>query len=433
MKCWLFTLASLVISAALDGCSGLGGSGVPATTGGALGDRATLTHAFQVLHTFEDGRDGADPAAGLLLVNGTAYGTTRSGGIRKYAVYNPAGTIFKIGAGGRYAVLYRFAPHIPFGQRAYPDGGLVTDSAGDFYGTTNEGGPNHLGTVYERTARGRVTTLYTFKGGVADGEFPYASVLRNSAGDLYGTTEAGGGTGCNYAGCGTVFEVDRKNHESVLYAFAGGTDGCVPYGGVVRDRWGNLYGTTTECGSASCPIGYSCGIVFKIDPHGHETILHRFTDFAGGLGPDDSLLLGSDGTLYGTAEAGGSFDADGGLVFKVDKYGHETALHTFSGGSDGASPFGGLIQDAAGNLYGTTSNGGGHACNDGNGCGTLFELDPAGKETVLYRFRGKQDGMDPMASLAIDSSGYLYGTTEYGGDDRCNNGLGCGVAFKFKP
>lgn len=433
MKPFLPVFVFLTIFATADGCSGSNGSGLPDRIGRALGNRAAATHAFQVLHTFEDGRDGADPAAGLLLVNGTAYGTTRSGGIRKYAVYNPAGTIFKISADGRYTVVYRFAPHLPLGQRAYPDGALMTDSAGNFYGTTNEGGPMYKGTVFKRSARGRVTTLHTFTGGTGDGEFPFAGVLRDGAGNLYGTTEAGGGTGCNDAGCGTVFEIDAKNRESVVYAFAGGSDGCVPYGGLVRDRHGNLYGTTTECGSTSCPIGYSCGIVFKIGPNGHETILHRFTDFAGGLSPDGTLLLGSDGMLYGTADAGGSLDADGGLVFKIDKHGHETTLYAFSGDSDGANPFGGLIQDAAGNLYGTTSNGGGHACNDNNGCGTLFEIDPSGKEIVLYRFKGKRDGMDPMASLAIDSSGYLYGTTEYGGDDRCNNGLGCGVAFKFKP
>lgn len=420
-------LSSCVAAAILAGC---GGSHPPIETPDVTPSSAAApTHSFQVLHTFEDGRDGAEPAAGMLLENGAAYGTTRSGGIRKYDVYNPDGTIFRIDASGKYSVLYRFAVHVPFGRRAYPDGGLVSDAAGNFYGTANEGGPEAKGTVYEFNRRGRTTTLHTFTGG-ADGEYPYAGLLRDAAGNLYGTTEAGGSSGCNDAGCRTVFKIDKHKHESVLYAFAGNpNDGCVPYGGVVRDRRGNLYGTTTEC--AGCPMDYVCGIAYKIDPQGHETILYRFTNSPGGLGPYDTLLLGSDGNLYGTAGSGGASYA--GLVFKMDTRGKETVLYNFTGGSDGAFPFGGLIADAAGNLYGTTASGGGYACDDGNGCGTVFELDTSGKETVLHRFTGKRDGMDPVADLTVDSSGNLYGTTEYGGDRKCNNGLGCGVAFMLKP
>jgi uncharacterized repeat protein (TIGR03803 family) len=371
----------------------------------------------------------------VLLLDGAAYGTTVAGGSSKGllspAASNDSGTIYKIGANGKYAVLYRFEPHMPLGQRALPDGGLVNDSAGNFYGTTNEGGSSFKGTVFKLGAHRRVSTLHTFTG-YGDGEYPYAGVVRDAAGNLYGTTEAGGGSGCNGAGCGTVFKVDTQKHESILYAFAGGTDGCVPYGGLVRDRRGNLYGTTTECGAANCPIGYDCGIAFKIDPHGHETILYRFDNTAGGLSPFDTLLLGSDGDLYGTTEAGGT-SYFYGLIFKIDKRGNETVLYNFLGGSDGANPFGGLIQDAAGNLYGTTELGGGYNCADGNGCGTVFKLDTNGKETILHRFTGKSDGMEPMADLALDPAGNLYGTTEYGGDDQCNNGLGCGVAFTLKP
>jgi uncharacterized repeat protein (TIGR03803 family) len=431
---WKFVLLLLLASGGVGACSGASGSDVPSSIGRPLSSRGAATRAFQVLHTFEDGRDGADPVDALLLVNGSAYGTTYSGGIRKYAmydkhaVYNPSGTIFKIAASGKYSVLYRFAAHVPLGQRAYPDGALVNDPAGNFYGTTSEGGPTYKGTVYELSARGRATTLYTFKGG-SDGEYPYAGLFRDARGNLYGTTEAGGG-GCNGAGCGTVFKIDAARRESVVYAFTGSADGCVPYGGVVRDRQGNLYGTTTECGSPDCAMGYLCGIAFKIDPQGQETILYRFTNAAGGQGPDDSLLQGSDGDFYGTTDTGGT--AYRGVVFKIDKHGNETVLYNFTGGSDGAGPFGGLIQDAAGHLYGTTEFGGGYSCSDGNGCGTVFELDTTGKETVLYRFTGKRDGMDPLAGLTMDSAGYLYGTTELGGDKSCNNGLGCGVAFKLR-
>ena len=134
------------------------------------------------------------------------------------------------------------------------------------------------------------------------------------------------------------------------------------------------------------------------------------------MGPYDTLFQGSDGDLYGTTGSGGA--AFNGVVFKIDKRGHETVLYNFTGGSDGASPFAGVIRDAAGNLYGTTENGGGYACNDGNGCGTVFALDTAGKERVLYRFTGKRHGRAPLAGLSMDSAGYLYGTTEYGEDKR---------------
>lgn len=431
---WQRLFFCLLLVSGVSACSGPSGSGVLSSIGRARDTQETGTQSFQVLHTFENGRDGADPSGSLLLVNDTAYGTTWNGGIGKYAVYNPDGTIFKISiGGGHYRVLYRFAAHVPFGQRAYPDGGLVSDSDGNFYGTTNEGGPYAKGTVYKLSPRGRVITLHTFEGGPADGEYPRSKLLRDAKGNLYGTTEAGGSTGCYGAGCGTVFKIDKSGYESVLYAFAGDpADGCVPYGGVVRDRQGNLYGTTTECGSAPCTMYYVCGIVYKIDPHGRETVLYRFTiDGAGGAGPDDTLLLDSNGALYGTTDAGGK--ADDGVVFKVDEHGNETVLYNFTAGSDGAAPFGGLVQDAAGNFYGTTEDGGGYACNNGNDCGTVFKLDASGNERVLYRFTGKQDGADPVATLSIDSSENLYGTTEYGGDDTCNYDLGCGVVFKLKP
>ncbi len=430
MQRWRLVLVVVLLSALAGACSAQNGLGVSPSIGRALAGRGPA-QSFEVLHTFEDGRDGSRPEAPLLLVDGTAYGTTLGGGIRKYGddVYNPAGTIYKITAAGKYSVLYRFTTHIPFGQRAYPDGGLVRDPAGNFYGTTNEGGPSHLGTVFKRNANGRVTTLHTFTGG-SDGEFPYSGLLRDGHGNLYGTTEAGGNNRCNYAGCGTVFKIDANRHESIVYAFAGNPgDGCVPYGGVVRDRHGNLYGTTTEC--AGCPIDYVCGTAYKIDPRGRETNLYKFTTSSGGLGPDDTLLLSSDGYLYGTTDAGGA--GGDGVIFKMDTRGNETILHNFRGGGDGANPFGGLVQDAAGNFYGTTEFGGRGNCTDGNGCGTVFELDTAGKETVLYRFTGKQDGEGPMAPLTMDSTGYLYGTTPYGGDTSCDNGVGCGVAFRMKP
>jgi uncharacterized repeat protein (TIGR03803 family) len=404
------------------GCSSTGASGVPPPLARTAGDRVAPTQSFQVLHTFKDGHDGAEPDAGLLL-DGALYGTTYRGGDR-----NDAGTVYKVTPSGEYSIIHRFVRHAPSGQRANPDAGLISDRAGNFYGTTLEGGPLYKGTVYKISARGRYTILYTFTG--PEGEFPRAPLIRDSGGSLYGVTEAGGNSLCEGGGCGTVFKVDTAGKASVLYAFTGGTDGHDPIGGLVRDKQGNLYGTTISGGTSNC-AGEGCGIAFKIDTSGQETVLHRFTEGLDGGHPAGALLQGSGGNLYGTTDSGGKVDA-GGTVFKIDKTGNETVLYNFTGGSDGAGPFDGLFQDAAGDFFGTTEFGGGSTgCQ--SGCGTVFELDSSGHEMVLYRFTGKEDGAYPLASVVMDAAGFLYGTASEGGDGTCANGLGCGVAFKLKP
>ncbi len=405
------------------GCSSSGASSILPLSLSTAAARVTSTQSFQVLHTFTDGRDGAEPNSGLLFDGGKFYATTYRGGDR-----NDGGTIYTLTPTGEYSIVHRFVQDAPFGQRANPDAGLVSDPLGNFYGTTLEGGPLHKGTVYEFSASGRLIILHTFKGG-ADGEFPYASLVRDSSGNLFGTTEAGGNSLCEGGGCGTVFKIDAANRESVLYAFTGGAaDGNDPYGGVVRDQQGNLYGTTMGGGTLDC-VGEGCGIVFKIDASGHETILHRFTEGPDGGHPAGTLLQGSGRIFYGTTDSGGKVDA-GGTIFKIDTTGKETVLYNFIGGSDGAGPFGGLIRDAAGNLFGTTEFGGGSVkCS--SGCGTIFKLDSGGNEAVLYRFTGKKDGAYPLSGVIMDAAGYLYGTASQGGDLRCANGLGCGVAFKL--
>jgi uncharacterized repeat protein (TIGR03803 family) len=423
MQPWPSALC-LFAAVSVIGCSSSSVSGVPSSAARTTTDRIAPTQSFQVLHTFEDGRDGAEPDSGLLLDGGVLYGATYRGGDR-----NDAGTVYTLTPTGQYSIIHRFVPHAPFGQRANPEGSLLRDSAGNLYGTTLEGGPLHKGTVYELSASGRVTTLHTFTGG-SDGQFPHAGLLRDAAGNLYGTTEAGGNSFCQGGGCGIVFKIDTANKESVLYAFIGGTaDGNDPYGGLARDRQGNLYGTTIGGGTSNC-VGEGCGIAFKIDASGNETILHRFTEGADGGHPAATLIQGSGGNFYGTTDSGGKVDA-GGTVFKIDKTGKETVLYNFVGGSDGAGPFGDLIQDAAGNLFGTTEFGGGSAQCE-NGCGTVFELEPSGHETVLYRFTGKKDGSYPLAGVTMDAAGYLYGTAPQGGGQKCANGLGCGVAFRLK-
>jgi uncharacterized repeat protein (TIGR03803 family) len=259
-----------------------------------------------------------------------------------------------------------------------------------------------------------VTVLYTFSG-ETDGGTPYAGLVRDAQGNLYGTT-GGGGT----LGVGTVFKLDTTGKETALYGFTRtGGDGALPVAGVAEDGQGNLYGTTPAGGT------YGYGIVFKVDTNGNETVLHSFTGLNyDGIQPAAGLVLDAPGNLYGTTYWGGVRTQCGGsgcgTVFKVDVAGNETVLYTFTGVyGDGAGPIASLVLDAQGNFYGTTSGGGNSGCNYGfpssSGCGTVFKLDLTGKETVLYAFTGGDDGGGPAAGLTLDAQGNLYGTTEYGG------------------
>ena len=304
-----------------------------------------------------------------------------------------------------------------------PDGAgptrLIRDGAGNFYGTTGGGGVGGYGTVFKLDATGAETVLYSFTGG-ADGSEPFGTLVRDSAGNFYGTTNQGGGTGCASYGCGTVFKLDTTGTKTVLYRFTGGANGRNPYAGLVRDPAGNLYGTTFYGGSSkNCYQG--CGTVFKLDTAGAETVLHSFTGTPDGNWPLARLVRDATGNLYGTTHQGGAFGW--GMVFKLDTTGTETVLYSFAGGADGGEPDAELILDAAGNLYGTTHYGGGGGCQDG--CGTVFKLDTAGTETVLYRFQGNPDGGSPIAGLIRDAAGNLYGTTLYGG------AVGKGIVFKL--
>jgi uncharacterized repeat protein (TIGR03803 family) len=310
-----------------------------------------------VLHSFRKRGDGGCPYFGPLLrdAGGNLYGATSDGGDAGL------GVIFKLNSDGKETLLHSFAG-APDG--AYPMAGLVQDAAGNFYGTTLQGGSGACpyggcGTVFKLDAAGRETVLYSFSGG-ADGRYPYANLVRDEAGDLYGTTTGGGGYACDRPwGCGTVFRL-RKGKLTVLHTFAGGKDGAIPYAGVVRDRAGNLYGTTNQGG------GYGLGTVFKLDKNGKETVLHRFSGLPDGALPGAGLILDAAGNLYGTTAAGGS---GAGTVFKLDSKGNETVLYHFPRGVDGSIPQAGLIRDAAGNLYGTTTNG-------GAGHGVVFKLAP---------------------------------------------------------
>jgi len=241
----------------------------------------------------------------------------------------------------------------------------------------------------------------------------------DAQGNLYGITYNGGTS--DY---GTVFKVDTTGTETVLHSFAGSGagDGQGPSGGVVLDPQGNLYGTTAEGGAHCTQSGFAgCGTVFKIDAAGKETVLYSFAGKQGKDGqlPDGGVVLDPQGNLYGTTSGGGVYCAKGdlpgcGTVFKIDNSGTETVLHSFAGriGNDGKIP-GGVVLNLQGNLFGTTFYGGdGRKPGCLSGCGTVFEVDASGNETVLYTFNGKTgEGDLPSPPLSRDLLGNLYGTT----------------------
>jgi uncharacterized repeat protein (TIGR03803 family) len=356
----------------------------------------------------------------------------------------------------KYQVLYAFTG--TNGDGEFPLENVIRDQAGNLYGTAFSGGDLSgclgagCGVVFKVDPAGNVTILYSFKGG-ADGANPAMGLLRDEAGNLYGTTHGGGDLSGNpictavfgFPGCGVVFKVDTTGKETPLYAFTGGADGLGPASGLIRDEAGNLYGTTGFGGNftGDCPGEAlpGCGVVFELDPTGKETVLHTFTGDADGYSPFGNLLLDAEGKLYGTAVAGA--DSSGtcsnvggfrgcGTVYMLDPAGRFVLLHTFHG-TDGAGPNGFLVRDNEGNLYGMTYFGGDSSGCSGLGCGVVFKLDCNGKETVLYSFTGGTDGAEPAASVTRDAEGNLYGTTSIGGDvsgPLCS-GVGCGVVFKL--
>jgi uncharacterized repeat protein (TIGR03803 family) len=332
-----------------------------------------------------------------------------------------------------YSTLYSFCCK----TGTAPDAGLIIDARGNLYGTTEGDGAkgcSDCGTVFMLSGKKR-TILHRFKGG-QDGAAPsFGSLIMDANGNLYGTTEGGGGGTCEPLGCGTVFKVSGKK-ETVLHAFMGG-DGQWPIGGLIMDGKGNLYGTTVSGGS------YEDGAVFEVDSTGAETVLYSFCPKIGcadGQEPYGGLLMDGEGNLYGSTFEGGSSYCNGGCgtVFKLAKNGKETVLYTFCklpGCADGANPIGNLIMDAAGNLYGVTLSGGTGTCISSAGCGTVFQLDTHGNETVLHTFCaevGCTDGLFPHAGLVMDAGGNLYGTTSFGGTGYCedSNG-GCGTVFEL--
>jgi uncharacterized repeat protein (TIGR03803 family) len=358
---------------------------------------------FDVLYAFPlNGNNGIDPVAGVTMDSaGNLYGTTREGGTPDH------GMVFKLAPNGTETTLYTFTGGTDGGG---PESGLVIDKKGNLYGTTQDNGVNQAGTIFKVAPNGTETVLYAFcsQPNCADGENPVAGLIADKEGNLYGTTTFGGaGPGEN--GYGTVFKLAPNGVETTLYTFSGGSDGAYPAAALIADRKGNLYGTTAYGGNEGGFNGY--GVVFKVAATGGETVLYTFSGGNDGGRPWGGLVADKQGDLYGTTAGGGA--NLWGTVFKVTPGGTETVLHTFANGTDGAQPFAGLIRDKAGDLFGTTLTGGGNNCVNAEGCGTIFEIAADGTESVLYAFADGSDGAFPYGGLML-KKGELYGTASTG-------------------
>jgi uncharacterized repeat protein (TIGR03803 family) len=413
---WLYFLAFISLSSSFVT--------VPTISAESRKPGSSDMSGYSVLYTFcstSGCADGDQPRAGLIRDDaGSLYGTTADGGAYQ------SGNVFKIDNLGNETVLYSFCKAgTSCADGRSPEAGLIRDGSGNLYGTTAAGGASDDGTVFKIDNTGNETVLYSFCSvpNCADGWAPYAGLVQDTSGNLYGTTADGGANGK-----GTVFRLDSAGNETVLYSFCSlpnCADGAIPFTNLIRDAGGNLYGTTFEGGNGTnpdCPYGATgCGTAFKIDPTGQETVLHAFCSTprcSDGASPHSPLLQDAQGNLYGTTYTGEVFDYEG-AIFKLDPTGREMVLFSFCSDhflncTDGSLPGGGLIRDMAGNLYGTAFGGG------INYAGAVFKLDSAGHETLLYSFCPEgfsscPGGYYPVAGVVQDAAGNLYGTTSQGG------------------
>jgi uncharacterized repeat protein (TIGR03803 family) len=374
----------------------------------SIAQPAAATSHFKVLYRFQGGTDGAFPEGALIKdATGNLYGTTNDGGgkgLRNCSTPKYCGTVFRLAPDGTETVLHSFRG----GDRdgANPRGSLIMDATGNLYGTTTYGGPSNSGCVFKLAPDGTETVLHFFTGGSADGALPQAGLLTDKTGNLYGVTYGGGAD--DY---GTIFKIAADGTEAVLYFFTGGNDGRWPNSNLIKDSAGNLYGTTERGGGKGisvCGAG-GCGTVFKLAPDGTETVLHAFRGSPNdGQTPTAGVIKDKADNLYGTTFGGATYGD--GIVFKIAPDGTETMLYVFSGyPNDGSDPLDGVIMDTAGNLYGTTLAGG--PSTDG----TVFKLAPDGTETILHTFTGGgHSPNEPYAGLLKDKNGHLVGTTTNG-------------------
>ncbi len=362
---------------------------------------------FTTLASFTGG-DGSYSEAGLAQgVDGNLYGTTAEGG-NSTICKGGCGAIFRVTAAGTIKLFHSF----DVTDGASPDAVLALGDDGLFYGTAASG-PTSEGTVFKISPSGKLTTLCIFNLPV-NGSTPFAGLVLGADGLFYGTT-AGYSNQPN--GAGTVFSINPDGNLTTLLAFDG-TDGALPTSALIQGWDGQFYGTTSNGGANGE------GTVFRISSSGTLTVLHSFDLNDGGY-PSSGLVQGADGNLYGTTWGGGDANCEYcGTVFKITPEGTLTTLHFFSGGDDGQSPVGPLVQATNGILYGTTMFGG------TNSLGTVFGVTPGGEEVVFHSFDG-HDGRTPLSGLFQATNGILYGTTSEGGAG--NHGTVFSLALGLGP
>ncbi len=401
---------------------------------------ASQAQTLKVIHAFTGGRDGANPFTGLTIDSaGDLYGVAGAGGGGTCVLEGTpgCGSIFKLtpktGGGWTFTALYNFLSE--------PDGAAPIEtvtllSNGTLVGITVAGGEGDpslctfenddigCGTVWELAAGSHHDkVLYRFQNGT-DGGAPYGNVIQVGK-NFYGVTVQGGDLSCNNPrGCGTVYEMTPTGAETAIHAFTGaGGDGANPIGGLVADKNGNLYGTTAGGG-----LGY--GTIYELSPQvsgiWRERILYSFTNTGDGENPNAGLAMDNAGNLYGTTWQGGA--GGGGTVFKLPKNSRTLAvLYSFPLAGFAVDP---LVLDSNNNIYGTIQGGG------ANGLGEAFELKPNGTGYSfidLHDFTGLGDGGNPLGGLVLDSAGNLYGTTLHYGANNCGDGAGCGVVYEITP
>ncbi len=328
----------------------------------------------------------------------------------------------------QYTVLYNFTGNA---DGDTPAGTLIRDTQGNLYGTTQYGGNGNglagHGTVFEYTASGELNTLYAFTGN-SDGSNPFSGLVRDSQGNLYGTAPYGGAFTLDCPqGCGVIYEVTSEGETLVRHSFAGnnyGTDGLFPMGGLFLDSQGNLYGTTLYGG------GGNAGTVFKLIDDFSFVTLYAFEGGRDGVYPYAGVTMDNLSNIYGTTYFGGEVGPsvnhrDNGTAFEITQAGVKQTLHRFSSGLDGANPSASLTWSPQGGLFGTTQGGGKLGWN--GGCGTVFQMTPDGAQRILHEFTGTPDGCGPWAGVSLDAKGNMFGTTYFGGQ------YGQGAVFMITP
>ena len=410
---------------------------------------------FSVIHTFTGNPDGAQPRAGLTLDHaGNLYGTTSIGG-------NGAGTVYRLrrfGSNWVYSILHSF---LGGEDGEVPEARVIFGPDGALYGTTLQGGTHQCGqgegagcgSVFRLTppptfcrsvsCSWNLNALYSFPSSGGSGAWPTGDLIFDQQGNIYGTTVLGGTVRCMegfpFLPCGTVYKLVRSPSgtwtETVLHIFMpDGSDAKTPASGVIFDGAGNLYGTAPAGGTGMCNVNgvTGCGAVYKLEPSGGnwtESLLYSFTGGGDGAHPFGGLVFGRMGNLYG-ATTGAGMNGGGTAYELTDSMGGWgfSLLYSFSGNG---GPDASLTMDAAGNLYGTTGSDGAY------GYGSVFKLSHSNGSwtyTSLYDFTGGSDGGYPSSNVLFDASGNLYGTASCGGNGNCHiNYGGNGVVWEITP